>query len=162
MWPRHLREQGIGADERAAYKELEQGLARLMAGLEPVESSRSLGSLYLIINALLAISLTLVLLPLIRMQNWQHWLSEWQRAGNLPRVRVIMRSVWEIGFALLFLIGVRLFLVEGLGAQSWYEVLTVFPDFALWIWLFALTMLLTGVLRLKLIIQARQTDNKKS
>jgi CubicO group peptidase (beta-lactamase class C family) len=146
----------------SAYKELEQGLARLMAGLEPTEPGRSLGGLYLIINALLAIILVLTLLPLIRMRKWQHWLSERQRSGNLPRVRVIVRSVWEIGFALIFLAGIRLFLVDGLGAQSWYEVLTVFPDFTIWIWLFALTVMLTGVLRLKFIIQTRQNVGKKS
>jgi CubicO group peptidase (beta-lactamase class C family) len=139
----------------SAYKELEQGLARLMAGQEPGEPGQTLGSLYLIIDALLAISLVLAFLPLMRMRKWQHWLSERQRSGNLPRLRVMARSIWEIGFALIFLAGIRLFLVGGLGAQSWYEVLTVFPDFVIWIWLFALTVLLTGVLRLKFIIQTR-------
>lgn len=146
----------------SAYKELERGLTRLMAGLEPGEPGQNLGSLYLTIDALLAISLALVLLPLVQMRKWQHWLSERQRSGNLPRFRVMARSAWEIGSALIFLAGIRLFLVAGLGAQSWYEVLTVFPDFVIWIWLFALTVLLTGVLRLKIIIQTRQDIGKKS
>lgn len=137
----------------SAYKELEQGLVRLMAGLEPGAPGQSLGSLYLIINALLAISLALALLPLIRMRRWQHWLSERQRAGKLPRVRVLARSVWELGFALAFLAGIRLFIVAGLGAQSWYEVLTVMPDFVLWIWALGLSVLVTGILRLTLILR---------
>ena len=99
----------------SAYKELEQGLVRLMAGLEPGEPGQSLGSLYFIINVLLAISLALALLPLIRMRRWQHWLSESQRSGKLPRVRILARSVWELGFALAFLAGIRLFIVAGLG-----------------------------------------------
>jgi hypothetical protein len=138
----------------SAYKELEQGLVRLMAGMDPTEPGRSLVNLYLIINALLAIILALVLLPLVRMRNWQRWLSERQQSGTLPGIRVILRSVWEMGFALAFLAGIRLFIVEGLGAQSWYEVLTVFPDFVLWIWALGLIVLVTGILRLTLILQS--------
>lgn len=137
----------------SAYKELEQGLARLMAGMEPTKPGWSLVSLYLIINALLAVILALVFLPLVRMQNWQRWLSERQQSGKLPRFRVILRSAWEIGFALTFLAVIRLFIVEGLGAQSWYEVLTVFPDFVLWIWALGLIVLVTGILRLTVILR---------
>jgi len=89
------------------------------------------------------------------MQKWRRWLFERQQVGNLPLIRVSLRSAWEIGFAIVFLIGIRMFIVTGLGAQSWYEVLTVFPDFVIWIWVFALIVLFTGVIRMKLIVQTR-------
>ena len=76
-------------------------------------------------------------------------------------MRVSLRAGWEIFFAVAFLTVIRVVIVTGLGAQSWYEVLTVFPDFVLWLWLLALAVLLTGVLRMKLIVQTRRHDIKK-
>lgn len=141
----------------SAYKEIETGVVRLFADLEPAAPTQSLGSLYSLIDALLAGLLVIVLFPLIRMRIWQRWLLERQQAGKLPLIRVSLRSIWEIGFALVFLVGIRLMIVTGLGAQSWYEVLTVFPDFVIWIWLFALIVLFTGVIRMKHIVQTWQS-----
>ncbi len=143
---------GIVAYE-SAYKEIEEGIARILAGMEPTEPYQSLGSLYSMIDALLAVILALVLFPLLRIRDWHRWLLERQQAGSLPLIRVGLRSAWEIGFALLFLTGMRVFIVTGLGAQSWYEVLTVFPDFIPWIWAIALIILFTGVVRMKFIVQ---------
>ena len=147
---------GIVAYE-SAYKEIEEGIARILAGMEPAEPFQSLGSLYSMIDALLAVILVLVLFPLLRIRDWHRWLLERQQAGSLPLIRVGLRSAWEIGFALVFLIGIRVFIVTGLGAQSWYEVLTVFPDFVSWIWMIALIMFFTGVVRMKLIVQTRRS-----
>ncbi len=140
----------------SAYQEIEAGVARLMAGMEPVPSAQTLGGLYLRIDLVLAVLLVLVLLPLIRMKRWHRWLLERKQAGHLPILRVVLRASLEIFFALIFLIGIRFVVVAGLGAQSWYEVLTVFPDFVIWIWLFALVVFVTGLIRMKLILQTRR------
>lgn len=145
-----------------AYKEIESGIVRLFADLEPVPPAQSLGSTYSLIDTLLAVVLALVLFPLLRMRTWHCWLINRQQAETLPLMRVSLRAVWEIFFALTFLIIIRVVLVTGLGAQSWYEVLTVFPDFVLWIWLVALIVLLTGVLRMKIIFQTRRIDPQKT
>jgi hypothetical protein len=86
---------------------------------------------------------------------------ERREAGKAPMIRVILRAVLEISFALIFLIGIRMVLVTGLGAQSWYEVLTVFPDFVVWIWTFALILFITGVIRMRLILQTRRVPISK-
>ncbi|HEX5808394.1 MAG TPA: serine hydrolase domain-containing protein, partial [Anaerolineales bacterium] len=150
---------GIVAYE-SAYKEIETGVTRLLAGMEPIAPAQSLGSTYLIIDLLLAIVLGIALWPLVQIRKWHRWLLARQPSGSVPLIRVSLRSAWEMGFALVFLIGVRLFIVEGLGAQSWYEVLSVFPDFVVWIWAFALIIFLTGVFRTKIIIQTRRSRTR--
>jgi CubicO group peptidase (beta-lactamase class C family) len=152
---------GIVAYE-SAYKEIEAGVARLLAGMQPVADSQSLGRLYVLIDLLMLGVLFIVLWPLFGIRKWNRWLSDSQQAGNLPFVRVTLRAAWEIVFALAFLTAIRLVIVTGLGAQSWYEVLTVFPDFVVWIWVFASIILITGVIRMKLILQARGVRNRDS
>lgn len=142
----------------SAYKEIEEGVARLLAEQEPAEAGKSLGALYLMIDLLLVAILIVSLLPLLGIRKWHRWLLERQKSGNLPLIRVTLRSVWEIGFAFAFLTGIRLFIVAGLGGQSWYEVLTVFPDFVIWIWALVLIMLSTGLIRMKLILRTRRTE----
>jgi hypothetical protein len=142
----------------SAYREIEEGVVRLLAELEPAESTKSLGTLYLLIDLLLVATLAIALFPLLGIRRWHHWLLERQQSRTLPLIRVTLRSVWEIGFAVAFLTGIRLFIVAGLGGQSWYEVLTVFPDFVIWIWALALIMLSTGLIRMKLILRTRRTE----
>jgi CubicO group peptidase (beta-lactamase class C family) len=146
---------------QSAYQEIEAGVARLMAGLDPNEPSQTLGQLYLTVDFVLAVLLAIVFWPLLRMGKWHHWLMERREAGKAPMIRVILRAVLEISFALIFLIGIRMVLVTGLGAQSWYEVLTVFPDFVVWIWTFALILFITGVIRMRLILQTRRVPISK-
>ena len=129
----------------------------MLAGMEPWQPSQSLGQVYLSIDLLLTALLLIALWPLVQLHKWHRWLRARQQSGSMPVIRVGLRSAAEIAFALVFLIGVRLFIVEGLGAQSWYEVLAVFPDFVVWIWVFALAIFLTGVLRMKLILQTRRS-----
>ena len=141
----------------SAYKEIELGVVRLMAGMDPKPTAQTLGSLYLKIDLVLGLLLILVLLPLIRIRKWHRWLMARQQAGRAPMVRVVLRAAFEIFFAAVFLIGIRLVIVAGLGAQSWMEVLAVFPDFVIWIWTVALVLFATGVIRMKLILQTRRT-----
>ncbi len=141
----------------SAYREIKSGVARLMAGMDPEPPARTLGSLYRRIDLVLGVLLMLLLLPLIRIGKWQHWLLGRQQAGSAPMVRVVLRAAFEIFFALLFLTGIRSVVVTGLGAQSWYEVLTAFPDFIIWIWAFVSILFVTGVIRMKLIIQTRRS-----
>jgi hypothetical protein len=142
---------------QSAYQEIESGLARLLAGVEPNPPAQALGSLYLKIDLVLVILLAIVLLPLIRIRKWHQWLLKRQQMGNTPMVRVILRAVLEICAAVAFLVVIRIVIITGLGAQSWYEVLTVFPDFVIWIWAFATILFVTGVIRMKLILQTRRT-----
>jgi len=145
---------GIVAYE-SAYRELESGIAQMLAGQEPAPASGpSLGSLYGIIDGLLATALALAGIPLLNMRRWQRWLLARQQAGRLPRTRVLLRAAWEIGFALSFLLVVRLVIVPGLGAHSWGEIFKGFPDFVLWLWVFALIGLVTGIARLFVILRA--------
>lgn len=148
---------GIVAYE-SAYKEIEEGVVRLFTDQEPAsDSTWSFGTIYLVIDVILAVILAIAATPLLRMRHWHRWLRERQQAGRLPLIRVSLRAAWEIGLALAFLIVIRLLVVTGIfGGQSWYEVLTVFPDFVLWIWALALVVFFTGVIRLKLILQTRR------
>jgi CubicO group peptidase (beta-lactamase class C family) len=141
-----------------AYQEIESGVARLLAGVEPNPPAQTLGQTYLKIDIVLFLLLAIVLWPLIRIGKWHRWLLERQQAGKIPMARVVLRAALEISFALFFLIVIRMVIVTGLGAQSWYEVLTAFPDFVLWIWAFALILLVTGIIRVKLILQIRCTS----
>ena len=145
----------------SAFQEIEAGVARLMAGMEPHEPSQTLGQVYLTIDIMLAVLLAIVLWPLLRMRKWRTWLLERREAGKVPTVRVALRAIFEILFALIFLLGIRMVVVTGLGAQSWYEVLTAFPDFVLWIWMFALILFVTGAIRRRLILQTHRVPADK-
>jgi hypothetical protein len=152
---------GIVAYE-SAYKEIEGGVVRMLAGLEPVESTQSVGGVYFLIDLVLAVALVFVLLPLLQMKKWHNWLAQRQQVGNLPGTRVHLRVACEIGFALVLLIGIRVFIVTGLGAQSWHEFFTVFPDFVLWIWVFAFVVFSTGVIRARLVQSLAEPSDKGS
>ena len=64
---------------------------------------------------------------------------------GLPLVR-------EFGLASTLLLGARL-LVYAIGGQSWGEGLLLFPDFGLWLWAISLLLLLTGAIRVMLILR---------
>ena len=150
---------GIVAYE-SAYKEIEEGVVRMLAGLDPVESTQSVGDVYFLIDLVLAVALDIALLPLLRMKKWHSWQAQRQQVGNLPGIRAHLRVVCEIGFALVILIGIRVFIVTGLGAQSWHEFFTVFPDFVLWIWVFAFVVFSTGVIRARLVQSLAEPSDK--
>jgi CubicO group peptidase (beta-lactamase class C family) len=152
---------GIVAYE-SAYKEVEAGITQLLAGIEPAKPTQSLGNLYFMIDAILAAILALAVWPLARLPSWHRRLLQRVEAGHPRLGKASLRSVLEISFALVFLVGIRTLIVTGLGAQSWYEVFTVFPDFVTWIWIFALVMLLTGVIRTVMIVRARQIHFHKA
>lgn len=145
---------GIVAYE-SAYKEIERGIVQLLVGIEPAEPSQSLGNLYLWVDAILLVILGIAIWPLARMGNWYRRLQKRVEAGHLKLGWAGLRATLEIGFALVFLIGIRTWIVTGLGGQSWYEVFTVFPDFVLWIWVFAVVIFSTGAIRAILILKLR-------
>jgi len=134
-----------------AFKEIEAGVARLLAGQEPAPaSSLSLPSLYLIVDVVLGSLLLLALWPLLRMRRWAQWLRQQQAAEQLRWLRIGLRLGWEFALPLTLLIGTRL-LLHAVGAQSWAEGLLLFPDFGAWLWVFSLLVLLTGATRLVLL-----------
>lgn len=134
-----------------AFAEIEAGLAQLLAEQQPAPlTSPSLPTLYAIADALLGGLLVLVLVPLMRMRRWATRLRQEHQAGQVRRLRLVLRLVWEFGLPLALLAAARWFL-HMLGAQSWSEGLLLFPDLGAWIWVLSLLMLLTGTIRLLLL-----------
>jgi hypothetical protein len=143
-----------GVLSESALAEIKVGVARLLAGQEPgPASSLSLPTLYLIVDLALAVLLALALSPLLRLRRWDQRLRQNQQAGCPWRLRVRLRLGWEFGVPVAVLSAVRQVL-DMLGAQSWYEGLTLLPDFIAWLWTIALVVLLTGVLHAVLVLRA--------
>ncbi|HZG69715.1 MAG TPA: hypothetical protein VEZ12_23480, partial [Herpetosiphonaceae bacterium] len=144
------------------FQSLEEGVARLLAGQEQAAaSSMPLGTLYLIVDAVLAGLFALALWPLLQMRRWYQRLQAHQQAGRRQRLRVGLRLVWEIGMPLTLLLGARLML-HILGAQSWGEGLLLFPDVGVWLWAISLLVLLTGATRFALTLRLlRHADGER-
>jgi CubicO group peptidase (beta-lactamase class C family) len=144
----------------SAFKQIEEGVAQLLAG-QPltVASSMSLGRLYLIVNAVLGVIFVLALWSLLRLRRWRQHLQ--QRQGYAHRVRVGFRVGWDFGVPLMLLLGIRQFIGTQLGAQSWLEILQAFPDFTVWLWAICLLMLVTGTSHLVLLLRVlRKSDDE--
>jgi hypothetical protein len=136
-----------------AFKEIEAGVARLLAGQEPAPlEALSLRSLYLIADVVLGGLFALALWPLLRMRSWVQRLWQQQHTGLKRRLRLGLRLGWEFGLPVAILLITRL-LLHMLGAQSWAEGLLLFPDIGAWLWAITLLMLLTGAIRLILVRQ---------
>ena len=144
------------------FQSLDQGVARLVVGQEPVPaSSPSLRTLYLIVDAVLGGLFALALWPLLRMRRWYQLQQQHHHAGRRQRLRVSLRLGWEFGMPLTLLLGARLFF-HLLGAQSWGEGMLLFPDVGLWLWAISLLMLLTGATRLVLLLRVlRRYDGER-
>ena len=135
------------------FKEIEVGVARLLAEQEPDPESRlSLRTLYLIIDAVLGGLFALALWPLVRLRSWSERLRRQPAVGRWRVLRISLRLLWEFGLPLTLLIGVCL-LLRALGVLSWAEVLLIFPDVGAWLWAISLLMLFTGVVRLVLALR---------
>jgi CubicO group peptidase (beta-lactamase class C family) len=145
-----------------AFKEIEAGVARLLAGQAPAPlASLSLPRLYLIIDAVLGGLFALALWPLVRMRGWTQRLRQQQHTGQQHRLRLGLRLGWEFGVPVALLLGARL-LLHMLGAQSWAEGLLLFPDFGAWLWAISVLMLLSGAIRLVLMLRLlRQRDHSQ-
>ncbi|MCC6456110.1 MAG: serine hydrolase, partial [Caldilineaceae bacterium] len=136
-----------------AFQEIEEGVARLLAGQEPAAPAPlRFGTLYLLIDLALAVPLALALWPLLRMGRWFQAQQRNMEEKRLRPWRVGLRLVWEFGLPLMLLIGTRLVL-HGMGAQSWLEGFGLLTDLILWIWTLSLLMLLTAVTRFVLLRQ---------
>jgi hypothetical protein len=138
----------------AAITPIKVGVARLLAGQEPVPASLSLPTLYLIVDAVLATLLALAALPLLRLRRWDQRLGQNYLAG---RLLLGLRLAWELGLPVLLLSGVRL-LLGSIGATSWYLILIIFPDLTIWLWTISLVVLATGILRALLVVRARRGE----
>jgi hypothetical protein len=133
-----------------AFKEIEEGVARLLAEQELAQAaSLSLRQLYLLVDSVLGLLLALTVWPVLRMRHWARQLR-WAKMQRWWRLRVGLRLGWEFAVPVILLAAVRLVLYM-LGAQSWAEGLSLFPDFGAWLWAISLLMLLTGVIRLVLL-----------
>jgi hypothetical protein len=144
------------------FKEIEGGVARLLAEQEPAPtSSLSLRMRYLIVNAVLAGLFALALWPLLRLRRWDQRLRQHYPVGWLRRLGISLRLLWEFGVPLVLLVGVRLFLEATVGTQSWSEILLLFPDVGPWIWATSLLLLLTEFIRVTLILRGLRRGNKE-
>jgi CubicO group peptidase (beta-lactamase class C family) len=144
----------------SAYKDIEEGVARLLAKQALPPPSLSLHTLYLLVDLPLALLFIAALWPLLHLRHWGRLQQQRQREGRLQLVLVGLRLVWEIGLPLTLLIATRLAL-HRMGAQSWLEGLFLFPDFGAWLWALSLIMLLTGAIRLVLIRRILRRDGKQ-
>jgi hypothetical protein len=145
-----------------AFEEIENGVARLLAGQEPAPASLSLPRLYLIVDAVLGGLFALALWPLLRLRRWQHRLRQQHPVGRGRLARIGLRLAWEFAVPLMLLVGFRLLSRALFGTQSWEEMLLVFPDFSGWIWAISLIMLLTGAARLVFLLRVlRRTDGER-
>lgn len=144
-----------------AFREIEVGVAQLLAGEEPAPASwLSLRVLYLLIDLPLALLLGLVLWPLLKLRHW-YQVQQGRKEAHLRLRPVGLRIAVEIGVPLLLLAATRLAL-DRMGAQSWFEGLSLFLDIGLWLWTIALLMLGTGVIRLVLFLRlCRRAKNKQ-
>jgi CubicO group peptidase (beta-lactamase class C family) len=142
-----------------AFPEIQNGVVRLLAGQEPGPmSSLSLRILYLIVDAVLGGLLALALWPIVRMRRWEQQLRQRQQAERLRLWWSGLRLASEIGVPVALLAGARL-LLHMLGAQSWAEGLSLFPDFGAWLWAISLLMLLAATIRLVILRRLLRQHN---
>jgi CubicO group peptidase (beta-lactamase class C family) len=140
--------------DMTAFTQIKEGVARLLAGQEPAPvSSPSLPTRYLIVDAVLAALLALAVWPLLRLRRWEQRLRQQLPVGRWQLVRVGLRLAWEVSVPITLLFGVYLLLRATLGTLSWNEILLLFPDIGAWLWAISLIMLLTGALRLGLLLR---------
>jgi hypothetical protein len=142
-----------------ASKEIEAGVARLLAGQEPAASSAlSLITLYLLLDAVLVQRLGPGAVVSSTSATWSSGCSSNSMLGSLRLSWIGLQLGWEFALPLTLLLGARL-LLHGLGAQSWSEGLLLFPDFGPWLWAFSLLMLLFRVIRLRPVMTYPTTEN---
>jgi CubicO group peptidase (beta-lactamase class C family) len=137
----------------AAFRPIEAGVARILADQQPAPPSRmGLRGSYLLLDAVLAVVLLLVMLPLARLRRWGRGLQRNRSEGRRRTLRTVTRGVLEIAIPLAVLGAARLAL-HVLGAQSWAEGLALLPDTGAWLWVVCLVVLLTGVLRMAVALR---------
>lgn len=141
-----------------ALPELEDGVARLLAGQSPAPPAMPLPRLYLIIDLVLGGLFALALLPLLWMRRWAQRLRRRQAAGKLRPLWVGLRIACELLFPLALVVGMQQLLGAPFGATSWSEIWLLLPDLGLWPWAVAIPILLAGVLRLALLLHALRGD----
>ena len=74
-----------------AFRDIENGVARLLAEQEPARTSVSLPTVYLLIDALLGAILALALWPLVRMRRWFQRLRQRHPPGRGHLLRLALR-----------------------------------------------------------------------
>ncbi len=134
-----------------AFTQIEEGLAQLLTGQEPALASLHLPTLYLIVDAVLIGLLTLALWPFLRLRRWEQQLAQ-HPPQHGRRLRMGLRVGWECVTPVMLLLGVYLLNRAVFGTQSWGEILLLFPDIGAWLWICSGLMLLTGAIRLILLL----------
>ena len=136
----------------SSFKTLEAGVARIVDGRPAApDAGMSLRQLFVVQDLVLALLLAVAAWPLVRMPHWIRRVRVDRAAGRRRRLRTVSRTTAEIMIPVAVLGLVRLVLAQ-LGAQSWSEGLSLFPDTGAWLWTVCLVVMLTGILRLSLVL----------
>ncbi|MDP9219915.1 MAG: beta-lactamase family protein [Actinomycetota bacterium] len=145
-----INAQGLLAID--AFRSIEGGVARLLAGQEPQATSLTVPQLYLIADAVLLLLSLLVVVPLARLPRWsrrraerRHWAA---RAYSRVAAEVIVPVVLVAATWLVF---------RQLGARNWYEIISLVPDIVSWLLVMCGLLLLTGIIRGVLAIKVSKT-----
>jgi len=137
-----------------ALRSIEAAVARLLAGREPAPASEpGLREVYLLLDVVLAIPLVLTLIALARLPRWGRGLRAARLAGRRRRWRTGLRVGAEIALPVA-LLGLVRYLIGTTGAQSWSEILQLFPDLGAWLWVVCILVLVTGLGRLLIVLGA--------
>ena len=134
-----INSQGLLATP--AFRSIENGVARLLAGQDPDKSVVPVRTVYLGFDTLVLVSLTLALLPLIRARRWAGTAGR-RPGGTLRRTR--LRIVAELAAPVLVLLGTRL--VIGMIGATWREMFLLVPDVIGWLWALCVTVFATGLI----------------
>jgi hypothetical protein len=123
-----------------AYRSIENGVARLLAGRDPGTAAVSVPTLYVGFDTLVVISLALTLLPLVRVRRWASTLGQ---HGRL-RARTVVRIALELAIPVLVVVVLRVFI--GLIGATWHEIFLLVPDVVGWLLTLCAAVVATGLL----------------
>jgi len=136
----------------ASFQALEAGVIDQLAGRPVPAAGLSLNRLYLIIDAVLLVLSIAVLWHLLRVVRWDPARGQPQpRIAWFRQVGAPLLLEWGLPLGLIW--GVWPWFSENLGAR-WIDMLRFFPDVAWWLMGFCALLLLTGAIRVWLVLQA--------
>jgi CubicO group peptidase (beta-lactamase class C family) len=131
-----------------AIRNVETGLARLLAGEAPPPAATNVHAVYALLDAVLLLALIAVVVPLARLRRWarrpaasSHRRRGWTRAGAETVLGV-------------FLIGGLRFVFVQIGA-NWFEMFRALPDFTTAIAVLSALLMATGVTRALTLLAIR-------
>jgi CubicO group peptidase (beta-lactamase class C family) len=144
-----------------AYRSIEYGVARLLAGQDPGTSVVSVPTLYAGFDTIVVVSLALTLMPLVRLRRWASALGQQRRL----RVRTVARIAFELTIPVLLIVLLRVFI--GLIGATWHEIFMLVPDVVGWLLILCAAVFASGLLHIAIALRfvamrRRQRPNPSS